>query len=64
MIRDIRFRWECGWAEIGTAILDPKDAAKRDRPLADDLVVDGEPGMVEGLEHLRRSATLSLASTT
>ena len=40
------------WAEIGTAILDPKDAAKRDRPLADDLVVDGEPGMAEGLEHL------------
>jgi hypothetical protein len=40
------------WAEIGTAILDPKDAAKRDQPLADDLVVDGEPGMAEGLEHL------------
>lgn len=40
------------WAEIGTAILDPKEAAKRERPLADDLVVDGEPGMVEGLEHL------------
>ena len=40
------------WAEIGTAILDPEDAAKRARPLADDLVVDGEPGMVEGLEHL------------
>ena len=40
------------WAEIGGAILSPEDAAKRDRPLADDLVVDGEPGMVEGLEHL------------
>jgi len=40
------------WAEIGTAILDPEEAAKRDRPLADNLVVDGEPGMVEGLEHL------------
>ena len=40
------------WAEIGAAILDPEDAAKRDRPLADDLVVDGEPGMVEGLENL------------
>jgi transposase-like protein len=40
------------WAEIGTAILDPEEAEKRDRPLADDLVVDGEPGMVEGLEHL------------
>lgn len=40
------------WAEIGAAILDPEEAAKRDRPLANDLVVDGEPGMVEGLEHL------------
>ncbi len=40
------------WAEIGAAILDPEDAAKRDRPLAEDLVVDGEPGMVAGLEHL------------
>ena len=40
------------WAEIGATILDPEDAAKRDRPLADNLVVDGEPGMVEGLKHL------------
>ena len=40
------------WAEIGTAILDPEEAAKRTHPLADSLVVDGEPGMVEGLEYL------------
>lgn len=40
------------WAEIGEAILNPEDAAKRGRPLADNLVVDGEPGMIGGLEHL------------
>ena len=40
------------WAEIGAAVLDPEEATKRDPPLADDLVVDGEPGMLEGLEQL------------
>lgn len=40
------------WAEIGAAILNPEEAASRPRALADDLVIDGEPGMAEGLQHL------------
>ncbi len=43
---------EESWAEIGASLLDPEEAATRARPLAEDLVVDGEPGMAEGLEHL------------
>jgi hypothetical protein len=43
------------WAEIGQAILGSEEAAERSRPLADDLVVDGEPGMIAGLRHLSES---------
>lgn len=40
------------WAEIGDLVLPREEAKEKQLYLADNLVVDGEPGMVEGLEHL------------
>ena len=40
------------WADIGEAICPREEAKETQLYLADQLVLDGEPGMVEGLEHL------------
>ena len=42
------------WAEIGESIFPKKEASCEDEQLylADNLILDGEPGMMEGLEHL------------